>query len=40
MSINAIDNKIYTYADYLNFKDDEPVEIIDGVISEMSPAPM
>ena len=39
MAINAIDNKIYTYADYLNFTDDEPVEIIDGRISAMSPAP-
>lgn len=39
MAINAIDNKIYTYADYLNFTDNEPVEIIDGRISAMSPAP-
>ena len=30
MAINAIDNKTYTYTDYLNFTDDKPVEIIDG----------
>ena len=39
MAINPIDNKIYTYTDYLKFTDDEPVEIIDGSISAMSPAP-
>ncbi len=39
MSLNPIDNKIYTYDDYLNFTDDQPVEIIDGRISAMSPAP-
>lgn len=39
MAINPIDNKIYTYDDYLKFADDEPVEIIDGRISAMSPAP-
>ena len=39
MAINPIDNKTYTYADYLKFTDDEPVEIIDGRISAMSPAP-
>ena len=39
MAINAIDNKTYTYTDYLKFTDDEPVEIIDGRISAMSPAP-
>ena len=39
MAINAIDNKTYTYADYLKFTDDEPVEIIDGRISAMSPVP-
>ena len=33
------DNKIYTYADYLNFTDDEPVEIIGVRISAMSPVP-
>ena len=31
MAINSIDNKIYTYTDYLKFTDDEPVEII-GII--------
>ena len=39
MAINPIDNKIYTYDDYLKFTDDKPVEIIDGRISAMSPAP-
>ena len=39
MAINAIDNKTYTYTDYLKFTDDEPVEIIGGRISAMSPAP-
>ncbi|MCT8975536.1 Uma2 family endonuclease [Clostridium sp. CX1] len=39
MSLNPIDNKIYTYEDYLNFKDTEPIEIIDGRILAMSPAP-
>lgn len=39
MSINPLDNKIYTYDDYLKFADDEVVEIIDGRISAMSPAP-
>lgn len=39
MAINAINNKIYTYYDYLKFTDDEPVEIIEGRISAMSPAP-
>lgn len=39
MAINPIDNKIYTYDDYLKFTDDKPVEIIDGRISAMSLAP-
>ena len=39
MAINAIDNKIYTYDDYLKFSEDTIVEIIDGRISAMSPAP-
>ncbi|WP_297417465.1 Uma2 family endonuclease [Clostridium sp.] len=39
VAINAIDNKIYTYDDYLKFSDDKPVEIIDGRVSAMSPAP-
>lgn len=39
MAINAIDNKIYTYEDYLKFPEDKIVEIIDGRISAMSPAP-
>jgi Uma2 family endonuclease len=39
MAINAVNNKVYTYDDYLKFPDDEPVEIIGGRISAMSPAP-
>ena len=39
MAINEIDNKIYTYEDYLKFPEDEIVQIIDGRISEVSPAP-
>lgn len=31
--------KVYTYADYLEFPEDARVELIDGVIYEMSPAP-
>jgi hypothetical protein len=33
------DNKEYTYEDYLKFSEDEIVEIIDGKISAISPAP-
>jgi Uma2 family endonuclease len=39
MAINALDHKTYTYADYLTFTEDQPVEIIDGRIIAMSPAP-
>lgn len=39
MAMNLIDNKIYTYADYLKFPEDTVVEIIDGRISAISPAP-
>lgn len=39
MAIQEIDNKIFTYNDYLNFSEDEVVEIIDGKIFAMSPAP-
>lgn len=39
MAIQEIDNKVYTYNDYLNFSNDEIVEIIDGKIFAMSPAP-
>ena len=39
MSTNAAKNKIYTYDDYLKFTEDEVVEIIDGRIFAMSPAP-
>jgi len=30
----------YTYADYLTFSDEERLEIIDGVVYDMSPAPV
>ena len=39
MAIQQINNKVYTYYDYLNFPNDEFVEIIDGKIFAMSPAP-
>lgn len=39
MAINAINSKTYTYADYIKFTENEPVEIIDGRILAMSPAP-
>ncbi|MGZ4123326.1 MAG: Uma2 family endonuclease [Tumebacillaceae bacterium] len=32
-------NKTFTYADYLTFPDEPRVEIIDGVIYNMTPAP-
>jgi len=31
--------KVYTYADYLGFPEDARVELINGVIYDMSPAP-
>ncbi|ADQ06532.1 protein of unknown function DUF820 [Caldicellulosiruptor hydrothermalis 108] len=31
--------KIYTYADYLQLPQDVTVELIDGIIYDMSPAP-
>ena len=31
--------KVYTYADYLEFPEDARVELIDGFIYDMSPAP-
>lgn len=39
MAMQEIDNKVYNYNDYLNFSDDEIVEIIDGKIFAMSLAP-
>lgn len=39
MAINAIDNKVYTYEDYLKFPEDTIAEIINGRISAMSPVP-
>ncbi|MEG0297921.1 MAG: Uma2 family endonuclease [Clostridium sp.] len=39
MAINVINERIYTYDDYLQFPSNEVVEIIDGRIFAMSPAP-
>lgn len=39
MAMNEIDNKIYTYEDYLKFPEGTIAEIIDGRISAISPAP-
>ncbi|WP_180963994.1 Uma2 family endonuclease [Haloimpatiens massiliensis] len=36
---NTIQNKIYTYADYKTFPENEPIEIIEGEIYNMAPAP-
>jgi hypothetical protein len=39
MATNPIDNKIYTYDDYLKFPEDTVAEIIYGRISAVLPAP-
>lgn len=36
---NTAENKIYTYADYLAYPENERIEIIDGHVYNMSPAP-
>ena len=36
---NAAENKIYTYADYKNSPEGERIEIINGHVYDMSPAP-
>ncbi|MDP4146586.1 MAG: Uma2 family endonuclease [Bacillota bacterium] len=36
---NTVENKIYTYADYLSYPEGEHIEIIEGHIYNMSPAP-
>jgi Uma2 family endonuclease len=36
---NTAENKIYTYADYLSYTEGERIEIIEGHIYNMSPAP-
>lgn len=36
---NAIKNKIYTYADYKAYPENERIELIDGQIFAMTPAP-
>lgn len=39
MAIQETDNKVYTYNDYLNFSNDEIIEIIDGKMFERSTTP-
>ncbi len=39
MAMHAINNKMYTYTDYLTLTENEPIEIIEGRILAMSPAP-
>ncbi|MCI1945599.1 MAG: Uma2 family endonuclease [Clostridium luticellarii] len=36
---NTAKNKIYTYTDYMNYPEGSRIELIDGVIYDMSPAP-
>ncbi len=36
---NTAENKLFTYADYLTYPENERVEIIDGHIYAMSPSP-
>ncbi|MFL0197608.1 Uma2 family endonuclease [Clostridium sp. WILCCON 0269] len=36
---NTAKNKIYTYADYINYPEGARIELIDGTIYDMSPAP-
>jgi Uma2 family endonuclease len=36
---NTAQNKLYNYADYMSYRENERVEIIDGHIYAMSPAP-
>ncbi|MDP4146669.1 MAG: Uma2 family endonuclease [Bacillota bacterium] len=36
---NIAKNKLYTYADYMSYSESERIEIIDGHIYAMSPAP-
>lgn len=36
---NTAQNKLYTYADYISYSENERVEIVDGHIYAMSPAP-
>jgi Uma2 family endonuclease len=39
VAMHAINNKMYTYTDYLTLTENEPIEIIEGRILAMSPAP-
>lgn len=36
---NTAENKIYTYADYENYPENERIEIIEGHIYDMAPSP-
>ena len=36
---NTAESKLYTYADYVNYPENERIEIIDGHIYAMSPNP-
>ncbi|MFL0197635.1 Uma2 family endonuclease [Clostridium sp. WILCCON 0269] len=36
---NTAKNKTYTYADYMNYSENERIELIEGKIYAMSPAP-
>lgn len=36
---NTAESKLYTYADYINYSENERIEIVDGHIYVMSPAP-
>jgi hypothetical protein len=36
---NAVQNELYTYADYKNYSENERIEIIDGRIYNMPTAP-
>lgn len=36
---NTVKSKVYTYTDYMNYPENERIELIDGHIYAMSPAP-
>lgn len=36
---NAIKDKLYTYADYITYSENERVELIEGQIYAMTPSP-
>jgi len=39
MATNSIHDKVYTYADYLTYDENERIELIEGELYNMSPAP-